>query len=143
MPVSWNQLVLAFEFVSTDGGTGENQVFLCKRTGELYWHPDWTDALGELPEDIDDGQKYVQVPNKRELDLAKPLVFNFVSQSLPSDFDEVQHIFRRKGAYPRFKDLLSRRGALNQWYAFEGKAEEDALREWCKLNSIEVVTDEA
>ena len=142
MPVSWNQLVLAFEFVNT-ASLGENQAFLCKQTGEFYWHSDWTDALDELPDDIHDTDKYVQIPNKRELDLSKPLVFEFVRQYLPDDLDEVQRIFHRKGAYPRFKDLLSRRGALNQWHAFEGKAEEDALREWCNLNSIEVITDEA
>jgi len=137
MPVSWNELVLAFEFVGT-GSTHENQVFLCKQTGELYWRSDWSDDLDQLPDDIDDAEKYIQIPHKRELDLGKPLVFGFVGQFLPDDYDEVQRIFRRKGAYPRFKELLARRGALDQWYAFESKAEEEALRGWCELNSIEV-----
>jgi hypothetical protein len=94
--------------------------------------------LDELPEDIDDDEKYAQIPDKRELDLGKPLVFDFVGQFLLDDFDEVQRIFSRKGAYARFKDLLVRRGTLNQWYGFESKAEESALRRWCDLNSIEV-----
>jgi hypothetical protein len=34
--------------------------------------------------------------------------------------------------------LLDQRGALAEWYAFEAKAEERALWEWCALNSIEV-----
>jgi hypothetical protein len=34
--------------------------------------------------------------------------------------------------------LLHRRGALDQWYAFEAKAEEKALRMWCDHNSVEV-----
>ena len=140
--VSWNELVLAFEFVSTGGGTLENQVLLCKHTGKFYWHSDWTDALDELPDDIDDGNKYAQIPNKRELDLGKPLVFDFASQFLPQDFDEVHRLFRRKGAYPKFKELLSRRGVLNQWYAFEAEAEEKALREWCAANAIEVTDEE-
>ena len=94
--------------------------------------------MDELPDDIDDDEKYVQIPNKREFDLGKPLVFDFVGQFLPDDFDEVQRIFSRKGAYARFKDLLVRRGTLDQWYGFESKAEESALRRWCDLNSIEV-----
>ena len=57
---------------------------------------------------------------------------------LPDDFDEVRQIFNSRGAYARFKDLLDRRGALDQWYDFEAKAEERALRMWCDLNSIEV-----
>jgi hypothetical protein len=137
MPVSWKDLILAFEFVGASS-TGEHQVFLCKKTGELHWHSDSLDELDELPDDIDDDEKYIQLPDKRELDLGKPLVFDFVGQFLPGDFDEVQRIFSRKGAYARFKDLLVRRGALDQWYAFEEKAEEDALRQWCDLNSIEI-----
>jgi hypothetical protein len=137
MPVSWTDLILAFEFVSA-GDTGEHQAFLCKQTGKLYWQSDSSDELDELLDDIDDGEKYVQIPDKRELDLGKPLVFDFVGQFLPDDFDEVQRIFRRRGAYARFKDLLDRRGTLDQWYGFESKAEESALRSWCDRNSIEV-----
>jgi len=140
MPVSWSDLLLAFEFVSASG-TGEHQVFLNKQTSELYWRSDSSDDLDELPDDIDDDEKFIQLPDKRELDLGKALVFDFVRQFLPDDFNEVQGIFSRKGAYARFKDLLAQRGALDQWYDFESKAEEHALREWCDLNSIEVSDD--
>jgi len=34
--------------------------------------------------------------------------------------------------------LLSGRGVLEQWYEYELKAEEAALRDWCNLNSIEL-----
>ena len=137
MPVSWKDLTLAFEFVGASS-TGEHQVFLCKPTGELHWHSDSLEEFDELPDDIDDDEKYIQLPDKRELDLGKQLVFDFAREFLPRDFDEVQRIFSRKGAYARFKDLLVRRGALDQWYAFEEKAEENALRRWCDLNSIEI-----
>jgi hypothetical protein len=137
MPVSWRDLILAFEFVGANK-PGEHQAFLCKQTGKLYWHSDSSGELDELPDDIDDEKKYVQIPDKRELDLGKPLVLDFVGQFLPDDFDEVQRIFSRRGAYARFKDLLVRRGTLDQWYEFESKAEESALRRWCDLNSIEV-----
>jgi hypothetical protein len=52
--------------------------------------------------------------------------------------DKIQQIFSAKGAYARFKDLMDRKGALDQWYNFEAKAEEEALRMWCALNSIEL-----
>src|SRR6516162_1779844 len=51
--------------------------------------------------------------------------------SYPTTYDEVRHIFSRRGAYRRYKDLLVRRGALDLWYDFSNKAEEAALREWC------------
>jgi hypothetical protein len=37
---------------------------------------------------LHDSEKYVQIPNKRELDLGKPLVLDFAGQFLPDDFDE-------------------------------------------------------
>jgi hypothetical protein len=52
--------------------------------------------------------------------------------------DKVQRIFSAKGAYARLKDLMDRNGTLDQWYSFEAKAEEEALRMWCSLNSIEL-----
>jgi hypothetical protein len=94
--------------------------------------------LDELPDDIDDSDKYIQIPDKRELELGKPLALNFAREFLPDDVGYVEQIFRRRGAYARFKDLLQRRDALDQWYDFEANAQERALRMWCDLNSIEV-----
>jgi hypothetical protein len=73
-----------------------------------------------------------------DLDLGKPIALDFARQFLPGDLDEVRQLFSRKRAYARFKDLLARRGALEQWYDFEAKADESALRIWWNLNSIEV-----
>jgi hypothetical protein len=91
-----------------------------------------------VPDDIGDSEKFLQIPDKRELDLGKPLPLDFARQFLPADFDDVLQFFSRRGAYARFKDLLDRRGVLDQWYDFEAKAEERALRMWCDLNSIEI-----
>src|SRR5215468_5816520 len=83
-------------------------------------------------------RKYILIPDKRELDLGKPLVLDFASEFLPDDYDEVRHIFSRRGAYRRYKELLVRRGALERWYDFSNKSEETALREWCAENGIEL-----
>jgi hypothetical protein len=56
MPVSWKDLILAFEFVGASN-TGEHRAFLCKQTGKLYWHSGSSDELDELPDDIDDDEK--------------------------------------------------------------------------------------
>jgi len=137
MPVSFNDILEAFEFVSA-GGMGEHQAFLCRQSGKVYWHSELCEDLEELPDDIDDSEKYVPIPDKRELDLGKPLVLDFARQFLSDDFDEVRQIFNKRGAYARFKDLLDRRVARDQWYDFEAKAEERALRIWCDLNSVDV-----
>ena len=92
----------------------------------------------ELPDDIEDDEKYVAIPDKRELGLGKPLVLDFAREFLPNDFDEVRYIFSKKGAYAKFRALLIRRNVLERWYDFEAKGTERALREWCELNAIEV-----
>ena len=90
------------------------------------------------PEDIDDATKYVALPTPRDLDLGRPLVMSFAAERLENHYDEIAAIFSRKGAYRRFKDFLVRVGALENWYAYEAKAKEKALREWCAENGVEV-----
>jgi hypothetical protein len=134
MAVSFSDLKLAFEFVSS-GGLGENEAYLNRQSGKIYWHTEFGDNSEELPNDIDD-EKYIPIPAKRELDLGKPLVLDFVREFPPDDYDEVRHIFSRRGAYRRYKELLVRRGALERWYDFSNTSEETALREWCAENGI-------
>jgi hypothetical protein len=62
----------------------------------------------------------------------------FVAAELPDDYDTVAGFFRRRGAYGRFKDLLDARGKLQRWYEFENQATEDALRDWCADNGIQL-----
>lgn len=139
MRVSFRDLQDAFEFVSV--GTGEHEAFLCKKSGKIYFHSDLADDLDELPDDVGDSDKFLQIPDKRAFDLGKPLVLDFAREFLADDFEDVRQFFGKKGAYARFKGLLERRGALDQWYAFEAKAEVNALRAWCDLNRIELADE--
>jgi hypothetical protein len=141
LPVSFRELLEAFEFASMGGSLGEHHAYLCKQSGKIYWHSEFSDLdemEDELPDDIEDDEKYLAIPDKRELDLGKPLVLNFARQVLPADFDEVRRIFSKRGAYANFKQLLVRRRALDQWYEFEQRATERALREWCEVNEIKL-----
>jgi hypothetical protein len=140
MPISFQEIVDAFEFVGF-GGFGEHQAILDRRSGKIYWRSEFSDLdelNDEMPDDAEDEEKYVAIPDKRELGLGKPLALDFAREFLPNDFDEVRYLFSKRGAYPKFRALLTQRSALDRWYDFESKATERALREWCKLNSIEV-----
>jgi hypothetical protein len=138
MPVSFQDILFAYEFVA-GSDLGEHQAFLCRRTGEIYSHSDLGEVEDEqLPEDVGDEEKYLAIPGKRDLDLGKPLVLDFASECLPDAFDVVRDIFNRKGAYRNFRALLIRRKALERWYAFEAARTEQALREWCEMNEIEL-----
>ncbi|MEH2611716.1 hypothetical protein [Bradyrhizobium sp. AZCC 1693] len=137
MSVDWNDLLDTFEFVSL-GQPGEHEAVLCRKTGKFLWHSELADDVDEWPDDTEDEEKYLSIPHKKELDLGQPLVFEFARQFLPDEFDEIQGIFAKRGAYARFKDLLQRRKALDRWYDFENKATEAALREWCEINGITI-----
>ena len=137
MPVAFSELLLAFEFISS-GPVFGNSAWVNRETGTVHWRSDEDPELSEAPEDIDDDEKYVELPGPRDFDLGKPLVMRFAADELNDRYDEIAAIFSRKGAYRRFKDFLIRVGALERWYAYENEAKEKALREWCEVNGIEV-----
>ncbi len=136
MPVPLSELNFALEYVSFDSPIEDHFVYLNRKSGELYY--DSYDSEDEIPEDIDDTEKYILVPTRQDLDLGKPLVLEFVSVYLPGQVNEVYEIFRRKGAYQRYKALLSNLGKLEDWYKYESEKQKEALINWCEENKIEV-----
>jgi hypothetical protein len=48
MTVSFSDLQLAFEFVSS-GGMGENEAYLDRRSGKIYWHSEFGDNDEDCP----------------------------------------------------------------------------------------------
>ena len=122
----------------------DNRAFICRRTGKIYWLSDeygLEDADIESAGDLDDLDKYLQVPNKYELDIGNRLVFDFVAANLPNQYDRVRDIFRRKGAYGAFKNLLAKSNSLDAWYEYSERRTRQAIREWCESKNIEVAED--
>ncbi len=113
----------------------ENYAYVNKETGESYFISSFGES-DELPDDLEENDKYLSVPHKNELNLGRDLVFDFVSIHLPGELKQVREIFNRKGAYSRYKDLLESRKMLQIWYEYEQKATEKALREWCRENNL-------
>lgn len=139
MPVKLLDLVIAVEFASVDGGMGNVAVYLCRQTGRIYYDDSDISGIDEpLPNDIEDPEKYILIPSKRDLDLGKPLVFDFVREFVPDDYDFVRNIFSRRGAYGQFKNFLARERKLDQWHAFENAALTKAIREWCADSGIDL-----
>jgi len=135
--VPFDRILEAFEFVSF-GPPEEHQAYLCLETGKIYWHSELGDDEEELPEDVDDAEKYIAIPHKNDVDLGRNLAIEFVDAVLPDAASEVERMFSRRGAYSNFKNLLERRGLLQRWYEYEAAAEDKALREWCADQGIEI-----
>ena len=140
MPTKFAKIREAFEFANTSGDMEIFRAYVCRQSGETYYQADemYSEPLDELPDDIEDATKYVRLPDKRDLNLGKPLVLAFVREFLPGDFDDVRYSFQRRGGYSKFKALLARRRAIESWHAFENEATEQALREWCKEEEISI-----
>jgi len=63
---------------------------------------------------------------------------DFVRSRCPEEIDRVLSIFRRRGAYGRYKELLEQKSLLDEWYVFEQQRTRQALLHWCEENSIEL-----
>ena len=126
----------AFFFVSS-AGYGTHSAVLNKDTGLLYYRSEQLD-LDELSDEDLDWDASIDIPHKNDLDLGQELVFEFVTHNLPDEYEQVQQMFRRSGAYGRFKGLLESRGLLQTWFDFENQREEQVLRQWCKENEIQL-----
>jgi hypothetical protein len=83
MAVSFRDLLDAFETVGFSSGFGENAAYLCRETDKILLQFASDEDSEELPEDIEDEDKYIPIPDKRELDLGKPLVLAFAREFLP------------------------------------------------------------
>lgn len=140
--VKWSELIEAFEFASF-GGPYESRAFVNLDTGSLHCISDTIDLDEETPEDLETSDRYLALPHKNDLDLGRKLALSFTEQRLPREFDRVVGYFRKRGAYGRFKELLDDRGVLEDWYAFEKDATEQALRQWCDEHDIDIVPEPA
>lgn len=127
---SFNDLLETFELVNA-GMPGESEAYLDRESGKTLVISVMGEELDPAPEDLDT-DRYIHLPHKNDLDLGHALVFSFAREFLPDRYEDISDIFRRKGAYRRFKSLLERQGMLDQWHRYEEQATEAALREWCE-----------
>jgi len=134
MKFKFTDIDLAFEFVSSAPVT-DNIAIICKNTGVILYRSECGDD-DEIPEEVFHREDCIEIPHKNDLDLGRNLVFEFVEQYLPGDFEQVREIFRKRGAYARYKDLLEDRESLQKWYDYENTRQTETLREWCKKHNI-------
>lgn len=133
--INFSDIEDAFLFVSS-AGYGMNTALLDKDTGELYYRSEMGD-MDEIDDDVD-LENCITIPHKNDLDLGQELVFEFVQNHLPDEYERVRHIFRRPGAYGKFKNVLASEGLLQAWYDYENQQEKQALQKWCEDNGIEI-----
>lgn len=136
MAVKMSDLINAFEIASAGSVYGDH-AYVHRVTGEIFVISE-TAGIYEGPEDMEESDEFLALPTRSELRLGRDVVLSFVGKEAPDEWEDVYDMFRRKGAYGRFKQWLHEKGKLHAWNAFEEKAAEEALREWCEDNEIAV-----
>jgi hypothetical protein len=136
--INLDELRNAFEFVSS-GPSSEHSAYICIDTGIIYWTSNVIDLEEEIPEDVETSDRYIPVPHKNDLKLGQSLALSFIDREIPHEYNFAASLFRKRGAYRRFKELLQAEGLLEKWFAFEANASDLALQDWCKENNIELV----
>jgi len=125
-------------FMYVGGATfGEHTAMICPSTGQICLRSELGE-IDEIPEAAYESDLWFEIPHKKELGLGHDMVFLFVAQHAPVDLDRVRRIFSRRGAYSNYKDLLTERGILEEWYEFEETHTREAILEWCRIMEIEV-----
>ncbi len=140
--VDFDDLSLAFDFVSA-AAPMEHRAYVALDTGKIYWISELAEIEEEaIPDDLSTSDRYLEIPHKNDLDLGQRLVFRFIEARLPHQHDRVANIFRHRGAYRRFKELLAAADRLEEWRAFAAEATANALREWCQENDLHPIERE-
>ena len=134
--IKFSDIQDAFFFVSS-AAYGLHTAILSKDTGQMYWRSEEGDLDEASDRDLP-SDRCVEIPHRNDLGLGQELVFEFVAKHLPDESEQVQKIFGRRGAYAAFKNLLELKGLLQSWYDFEHPREEQALRQWCNENELEL-----
>ena len=109
---TFSEIQDAFLFVSSTE-YGMHSAILCKDTDQIYYHSELGGSDDMDEEDLD-SDMCIKIPHKIDLGRGQNLVFEFVERHLADECSSVQQIFRCRGAYGRFKDLLEQKGLLQK-----------------------------
>jgi hypothetical protein len=134
--ITFSDIQDAYLFVSS-APYGDHSAVLCMDTGKILYSSEMG-GIDEIEDADPDWEKCIEIPHKNDLDLGKALVFEFVETHMADAYDQVRQMFRSQGAYSRFKSMLESKGLLESWYDFEQRREEEALRDWCRDNKIQL-----
>ena len=97
LKIPYEELSMAFDFVSFDG-VGTHAAYISLETGRIYWISEDSQADEEVPEDIEDSDRYFLVPHKRDLDLGTHLVLRFAAREWPEQLETIREMAIYKAA---------------------------------------------
>ena len=132
MKIDMDDFDFAMEFISSD--LFDNQAYIDIESGVIYCSGEASEET--LPDDIDENDKYLAIPTKQDLELGKPLALKFTALEMPDHIENVYAMFRKQGAYAKFKHLLNTLELTEKWYAFEKNQTQQAITDWLEMQRV-------
>jgi hypothetical protein len=93
----------------------------CKQSGKLYCHSGLCDKSDILPDDMGDSEKFLQIPDKRELDFGKPTRVGFRPPIPARRLRRRSTIFRQKGRLRQIQGSVGSKGRARSMVRFRGE----------------------
>ena len=132
MKIDMDDFEFAMDFISSD--LFDNQAYIDTESGAIYCSGEGVEE--PLPDDIDENDKYLAIPTKRDLELGKPLALKFTALEMPDQIEDVYAMFRKRGAYAKFKHLLNTLELTEKWYVFEKSETQQAITDWLEMQPV-------
>lgn len=120
-----------------------SEYFLDKQTGEIEWVSDMAMSMVEREKICNrlDEHGFYRLPSS--LDIREYDLMNEFIHGLPESVQgQVLSTIRGKGAFRRFKEMLTEMGILQEWYKFRENAFKQLAAKWCRENDIVFYTEE-
>jgi len=136
MAMTFSDIENAVYFVSMQP-YGTNEAYVSLDTGQIFLLSEYNDS-DELPDDFQESDRYLAIPHKNDLDLGQQLVRDFIFSEAPTLARQIEEIFRRRGAYSRYKSVLVSNGLLDAWHDFENERTTKAICDWCEANHLPI-----
>ena len=141
-PIALDDVFAALDWAGEAGS--DRMAFICRESGRILRTTDRDfdesgTSTGDLPDNLDDPQRYAIVPSHRDLQLGKRLAVRFAQAHAPAVIEDVHTCFASAGARERFDALMEGAGQLAAWRRHESDAVETALRSWAEDEGLVVV----
>lgn len=134
------ELLRAFEFCSD-----EMTYYLNIQTGKVAMYSNLSGGFDEEGNEIKDShafasKKYVEISGTHSYEVFRDMERFVESVKSPQLKEKLKAVLREKGAYRRFKELLTTYpDAQNQWLSFRKKCLLDRIHEWLEENDLELL----
>ena len=114
--------------------------FLDLETGEILFLADelitGLDNEGLEDEIEENPERYLRLPTKFEIH-EYHIMEEFIWTLKGEKADKLECAIQGRGVFRRFKDMVDRMGALQQWYDFQAEYYRKLAIDWCREHGLE------